>query len=196
MTNGENLKNIYPDLEIISEIKDVYVIMLEAHNVWSPKLEVFKSWWNAEYKEPSNSTSSDTKNETLVSLGVYKQVAKERDIAIEQLHELGYEFGIKIPDIKYHSHHCVDRRLVEALVHKYLKEGTDDHIAFYEELLDLPLVTPQEPSINDTLNKIKTKIALLKHLNTGLTVYRWWNNAIDNCLHEIDYYITENEVEE
>ena len=37
-----------------------------------------------------------TKNETLVSLGVYKQVAWERDIAIQQLHELGYEFGQKI----------------------------------------------------------------------------------------------------
>ena len=55
MTNGEKIKNIYPDLEIISEIKDVYVIILEGHNVWSPKLEVFKSWWNAEYKESSNS---------------------------------------------------------------------------------------------------------------------------------------------
>lgn len=31
-----------------------------------------------------------------ISLEVYKQVAKERDIAIEQLHELGYEFGEKI----------------------------------------------------------------------------------------------------
>lgn len=28
-----------------------------------------------------------------ISLEVYKQVAKERDIAIQQLHELGYEFG-------------------------------------------------------------------------------------------------------
>ena len=37
-----------------------------------------------------------TKNETLVSLDVYKQVAKERDIAIQQLHELGYEFGQKV----------------------------------------------------------------------------------------------------
>ena len=72
MTNGENLKNIYPDLEIIGEIKDVYVIMLETHNVLSPKLEVFKSWWNAEYKEPSSSenlnksenpTGSTTKND-------------------------------------------------------------------------------------------------------------------------------------
>ena len=33
---------------------------------------------------------------TTVSLEVYKQVAWERDIAIEQLHELGYEFGQKI----------------------------------------------------------------------------------------------------
>lgn len=31
-----------------------------------------------------------------VSVGVYKQVTWERDIAIEQLHELGYEFGEKI----------------------------------------------------------------------------------------------------
>ena len=33
-----------------------------------------------------------------VSLGVYKQVAWERDIAIEQLHELGYGFGEKIDE--------------------------------------------------------------------------------------------------
>lgn len=31
-----------------------------------------------------------------VSIGAYKQVAWERDIAIEQLHDLGYEFGEKI----------------------------------------------------------------------------------------------------
>ena len=31
-----------------------------------------------------------------VSIGAYQQVAWERDIAIEQLHELGYEFGQKI----------------------------------------------------------------------------------------------------
>ena len=86
-----------------------------------------------------------TKSETLVSLDVYNQVAKERDMAIQQLHDLGYELGITIPDIKYHSHYCVDRRLVEALVHRYLEEATDNHVAFYEELLDLPLVTPIRP---------------------------------------------------
>lgn len=92
-----------------------------------------------------NPLSSTTKSETLVSLDVYNQVAKERDMAIQQLHELGYELGVSLPDIKYHSHHCVDRRLVEALVYKYLGEATDNHVAFYEELLDLPLVTPIKP---------------------------------------------------
>ena len=47
---------------------------------------------------PENSTT-----ETLISLEVYKQVAWERDIAIEQLKELGYDFGEKIrtSDDKY-----------------------------------------------------------------------------------------------
>ena len=35
-----------------------------------------------------------------VSAEVYKQVARERDIAIEQLNELGYEFGEKIEQPK------------------------------------------------------------------------------------------------
>ena len=43
----------------MDNFKDVYVIMLEGHNVWSPKLEVFKSWWNAEYKEPIDKIDCD-----------------------------------------------------------------------------------------------------------------------------------------
>ena len=86
MTNGENLKNIYPDLEIIREVEDVYVIMLETHNVCSPKLEVFKSWWNTEYKEPSSSEkpnlsenpiSSTTMNcESCKNYGSHEEVCK------------------------------------------------------------------------------------------------------------------------
>lgn len=48
--------------------------------------------------EKSNKSEipKNSPTETLVSLDVYKQVARERDIAIQQLHELGYEFGQKI----------------------------------------------------------------------------------------------------
>lgn len=40
--------------------------------------------------------SIERKVNEAISLEAYKQVAKERDIAIDQLHELGYEFGEKI----------------------------------------------------------------------------------------------------
>lgn len=40
-------------------------------------------------------------NSNNISIETYKQVAHERDIAIEQLHELGYEFGEKI-DLPQH----------------------------------------------------------------------------------------------
>lgn len=42
-----------------------------------------------------NQVAEENKNK-YVSIGAYKQVEWERDIAIEQLHELGYEFGQKI----------------------------------------------------------------------------------------------------
>ena len=41
---------------------------------------------------------SGSKKPKYVSIGAYKQVSWERDVAIEQLHELGYEFGQKIEE--------------------------------------------------------------------------------------------------
>ena len=43
-----------------------------------------------------NQVAEEYGKDKYVSIGAYKQVAWERDIAIEQLHELGYEFGQKI----------------------------------------------------------------------------------------------------
>lgn len=39
---------------------------------------------------------------------------------------------------------CVSRQAVDRLVWEYLRKATDETIAFYEHLLDLPSVTPQE----------------------------------------------------
>lgn len=47
----------------------------------------------------------------------------------------------------------------------------------------------QEP----VLDKIRAEIGRLKYQNTNFDVYRWWNNAIDNCLLEIDKYKVETE---
>ena len=43
------------------------------------------------------------------------------------------------------SSDCVDRHSVELLAYRYLKEPTDNHVAFYEDFLDLPSVTPIRP---------------------------------------------------
>lgn len=43
------------------------------------------------------------------------------------------------------SSDCVDRHSVDMLAYRYLSEPTDNHVAFYEDFLDLPSVTPIRP---------------------------------------------------
>lgn len=59
--------------------------------------------WNHAMRECENIINeAEAKWEKeFVSLETYKQVAWERDIAIEQLHELGYEFGEKIRECEW-----------------------------------------------------------------------------------------------
>lgn len=45
----------------------------------------------------------------------------------------------------------------------------------------------------ERMDKIKEDIKRLKHQNTDMASDHWWNNAIDNCLHEIDKYKPESE---
>lgn len=78
-------------------------------------------------QEPSGET---------VSLGVFKQVMWERDIAIEQLKELGYGFGQKIEPCD----DAISRQAVLDIIDSDWKyEGMEHYIN------DLPSVNPQEP---------------------------------------------------
>ncbi len=97
-----------------------------------------------------------TNSETLVSLDVYNQVAKERNIAIEQLHQLGYEFGQKIePTAKNDlAVDCISRAdAIKGLGEQpYVWTDGDFEIQqladwkTHKEMLEnLPSVTPQEP---------------------------------------------------
>ena len=45
-------------------------------------------------------TQKPTEGDDTVSRGVFEQVMRERDIAIEQLHELGYELGQKVEPLE------------------------------------------------------------------------------------------------
>ena len=63
-------------------------------------------------------------SETLVSLDVYNQVVKERDIAIQQLHELGYEFGQKIEPTTKNDlvADCISRKAVQTRLKEIINE--------------------------------------------------------------------------
>lgn len=81
-----------------------------------------------------------------VSMEVYKQVIRERDIAIEQLKELGYGFGEKIRT----SDDCVSRAEVQEVVRNTIVKYIPVFIGRYEKIplelaiaiRDMPPVTP------------------------------------------------------
>lgn len=85
-----------------------------------------------------------------VSRGAFEQVCKERDIAIEQLHELGYEWGQKIEPCD----DAIGREAVIKAVDAHTNEdGTlDDDISVILE--DLPPVTQTPKYWIDKDNKL------------------------------------------
>lgn len=76
------------------------------------------------------------------TIEAYKQVCKERDIAIEQLHELGYEFGQKIEPCD----DVVSRQAVLDINESHHGQ-MPNHInhQIWQEIKELPSVRPQEP---------------------------------------------------
>ena len=108
---------------------------------------------------------------TTVSLEVYKQVAWERDIAIEQLHELGYEFGQKIePTTKNDcaeqngcircslddGDDCISREDVLQILWDY--DYANENALVIKDIKALPSATPQEPRID--FEELKRKILM------------------------------------
>lgn len=54
----------------------------------------------------------------------------------------------------------------------------------------------KEVANEEWMNRIKQareEIEQLKHEHTDVEGYRWWNNAIENCLHELDKLMAESE---
>jgi len=74
--------------------------------------------------------------EQFVNIETYQQVCKERDIAIEQLHELGYEFGQKIEQCD----DAISRQAIMKLKRHNLVEG--QFVSLYD-IERLPSVQPK-----------------------------------------------------
>ena len=88
--------------------------------------------------ESNSEIPKNSPTETLISLDVYNQVAKERDIAIEQLHELGYEFGQKIEPTNKNDLgvDCIDRQAAITFVCKNTEEILKDTMPLEVKLSD------------------------------------------------------------
>lgn len=161
----------------------------------------------ADVQEMEGEQEPTTKNST-VSLETYMQVVKERDIAIEQLHELGYEFGEKIePTTK--NDLGVDL-ISRADVLKLMQDNWHTHNgdwAMQESMDDiraLPSVTPQEPTtfqwchdckeydqekhcchrwskvIRDTVEEMKQEQEpIIDKIRTEIDSLEWWCNGED-----------------
>lgn len=82
-------------------------------------------------------------NKESVSIGVFEQVKWERDVALEQLKELGYGLGEKIRT----DEDCISREELLLYLDK-LKESEHKHYGFIlslqRYLCDLPSVKPKE----------------------------------------------------
>ena len=48
-TNKDVITKLFPNFEILNEVKDVCEIALDKDNAMSPNLKSFKSWLNAPY---------------------------------------------------------------------------------------------------------------------------------------------------
>lgn len=81
-------------------------------------------------KEIVNELAEEYKGK-YVGIGAFEQVRCERDIAIEQLHELGYEFGQKIDKVSEMptgSEDCCEWRLIDYEANVYDTTCRNPHI--------------------------------------------------------------------
>lgn len=75
-----------------------------------------------------------------VSRGVFEQVRRERDIAIEQLHELGYELGQKIEPCDAKSRDMALEKMADYVASGYA-DSAEDFEEYSKIICQLPSVT-------------------------------------------------------
>lgn len=87
--------------------------------------------------------------EDVVSIGVFEQVKWERDVAIEQLEQLGYSLGEKIRT----SEDYISRAEAINVVHKYFMDylKLNDDICL-DGIRSMPSVTPSIPDVENDFN--------------------------------------------
>jgi hypothetical protein len=68
MTNGEKIKEIFPDTKIITQYDNPFGDRFIVFTLNNEDMQVNIEWWNAEYKEPSNSENPNKSEIPTVSI--------------------------------------------------------------------------------------------------------------------------------
>ena len=106
-------------------------------NVWNKKDPVCR-YCEDHYENVVRYFGKKKINKESVSIGVFEQVKWERDVAIQQLKELGYGLGEKIRT----DEDCISREAVIEILSNYgctNKEGL-----LFKDIRELPSVKPKE----------------------------------------------------
>ena len=147
-------------LDLINELQD------KSYELWKESYEE-EHLRNIRLEEEIKALEQQP-SEGIVSMEVYKQVIRERDIAIEQLRELGYDFGEKITP----SDDCVSREEVNKLYDEYRPRLATHVSEFGDKLKALPPVTPTQSwiPVSERLPKESDGVVLIMvngEVNTG-----------------------------
>ena len=139
--------------------------------------------------EATNMAIQALQTENTISLGVYKQVRWERDIAIEQLEELGYSLGEKIE----HCEDAVSRQAVFDILNRS-EWKTPEELEVFELVKKLPSVNSMQSSdvisrqmALDTVDNLRTIITN----NMPALIYK---GSVLKWLHELPSAQTEHNV--
>jgi len=139
MTNGEKIKEIFPDAEI-SIVKSKHehtkvAVDWKFEQIPSYYNLFYEDWWNAEYKEPTTKNNLEMEKTDMIDKSDFSQEQYKADL--QSAYDCGYERAKNDLGVD-----CVSRILVQSAISKSI-EYKENPYQLYKRIDRLPSVTPQ-----------------------------------------------------
>jgi len=112
MTNGEKIKEIFPNTKIITQYDNPFGDRFIVFTLNNEDMEVNLNWWNAEYKEP---TTNDLEVDCISRKRVLEWLENATDDSIEHAIDSHLEFIPSITPIRPKGHWISHREHCENL---------------------------------------------------------------------------------
>lgn len=134
MTNGEKIKEVFPNTKIITQYDNPFGDRFMVFTLNNEDMQVNIDWWNAEYKESTTPNDCETciHNKGVLECDMYGckyEPTTKNDLGVDAISRADARSLICKIDLKYH---------MSGMSRKVLKD-------LYNGMDELPSVTPQEP---------------------------------------------------